>query len=1502
MDCIYTLTINGQEQSFDYKGLVEFMANHMNTFTKGNLSDIVFSQNTNQEDTISLLKDIKQDVEWSFVGANELTGEPIYVGKGTDISVSQIIEEALDTQGNPIVTPMSVEDYKKNQSGILINRGMNPDEALQTVNDELSRWKVIGDNSARLHDIVRNFFNGESDENIIKIYKDKLPESALTKFMEDLKAIKRQLEVSHGLNARFAGGYMITAPLKGENRRVLGNIDLVVVDERGQAHIYLFKGSSRDYSERQNVKEKKYDYQLAFYRQMLASNGINVKNMTLNIVPMRMYGKDGELESVSLERTHNRVNENNRLLWENGEYYRNVNNLIPVKVANRVESTDLFSTVQENMRKAFPSQNLDLKRRVLDSDTFIFGDRELKIAPRVQDSADQSKGAYQFWDKVNRRTIYIKDKSPKASNLEIKERVTEYLANEADFVNKQSQTFMHNIQRVLDGELQLDEIYPDYPELSNFITLKFKKYQNGEWEVVDNARLASLNIFLLHNKTYNTLDVVSFSTHNLNSQLKLDFGKSLLGCFERDEHIIPKHNLLLMATNGNIDLMKVMFAINESPEIFANNTKLGDIMVLNNNRQESTQSVSRKAVRASFNILSGKIGVNNKLSDSDFIDELTLFKSTVEPLLTSGGYGNQKYSIIHNNIWSLEPTTSYELKKSLENIGKQLVDTFPELKNNSEWIANNSDRESVQIYLAIYRTISSLESDVDQIVEPTNIERLGTSWRNQTLLNGSQWSNPQFIGEKTLKVIVSKAMSQMSDIRGDIANWASKFQEKYVKPLEEEKGYGKSRKTLIGDQFVIYSNLFVKDSSGNISNSMMFKNPYSSNSQLSKTESDFLKYILYEINRYRFGLEGNNDPRAELFRNDPKWYQVPLIKAIKPLPNKVKENVHEASKGIGKWIVNKFTSQNPEMDENTRNEVKGFYEMTSHFDRSDREGYRDEMLASTTSSDWETNIETLMLNYMFNRMMVDGMNKILPWISGVKAVMQVYSRENNVDITNTLQFIDDFVGKAVKNETLLDEEAQRAQKHITAMKYFASAFCLGFAPIAGVRQMMEGVWKGLSMSFSKYYGKDQFSIEDITKAWGLMVGEGISMSETMKTVEAINNRWGIVNRDFNILAERLNSTKSGIYTPMSKYLFWFTMAPDYFHRMSLIIAQMMHDGTWESCKFENGELKYNWKKDKRFSLLANSSSDKNSAEYKKQLMEWKWLRDMLDQEKGTTTEDFGELSSPYERAKVESLKTFSDLTYGFYDHETRMMFESTVMGSFIMQFRTYLTGAKNKYLLTPGAYGKQRTQLVDERIGQPVFQKEEVDEKGNSKWSPTLEDTGVPMWDYSGNWMEGIVWSLVDAWKDFKKDGYNIMNVGKHLTATEARKRSMRELSKDLLMLFMLGVIGKLLAEMLLQNTQQELKGHKPTLAETVGYGTQKLFTKAYLGSYGDFGILAGLYDFGNNVEPASIGIIGNFFGSTGQLVTGNKSFDSWANTNFGLYRSFKGFTEAATESIQAVQ
>lgn len=65
-------------------------------------------------------------------------------------------------------------------------------------------------------------------------------------------------------------------------------------------------------------------------------------------------------------------------------------------------------------------------------------------------------------------------------------------------------------------------------------------------------------------------------------------------------------------------------------------------------------------------------------------------------------------------------------------------------------------------------------------------------------------------------------------------------------------------------------------------------------------------------------------------------------------------------------------------------------------------------------------------------------------------------------------------------------------------------------------------------------------------------------------------------------------------------MYWSIRKPDFLNRMVLFVSQCIHDGVWEAFSLnEDEELIYDWKKDKRFSLLA-SNDKSNIEEYNKQ--------------------------------------------------------------------------------------------------------------------------------------------------------------------------------------------------------------------------------------------------------------------------------------------------------------
>lgn len=85
-------------------------------------------------------------------------------------------------------------------------------------------------------------------------------------------------------------------------------------------------------------------------------------------------------------------------------------------------------------------------------------------------------------------------------------------------------------------------------------------------------------------------------------------------------------------------------------------------------------------------------------------------------------------------------------------------------------------------------------------------------------------------------------------------------------------------------------------------------------------------------------------------------------------------------------------------------------------------------------------------------------------------------------------------------------------------------------------------------------------------------------------------------------------------------------------------------------------------------------------------------------------------------------------------------------------------------MLPKGTYHtNERVQRKDEN-GKPLYWKIDKDANGNPIYIPTTENTGEPIMDVGETYMEGIMWTLVDFYKDAKNLGVrkawgNIMDI-----------------------------------------------------------------------------------------------------------------------------------------------
>ena len=87
----------------------------------------------------------------------------------------------------------------------------------------------------------------------------------------------------------------------------------------------------------------------------------------------------------------------------------------------------------------------------------------------------------------------------------------------------------------------------------------------------------------------------------------------------------------------------------------------------------------------------------------------------------------------------------------------------------------------------------------------------------------------------------------------------------------------------------------------------------------------------------------------------------------------------------------------------------------------------------------------------------------------------------------------------------------------------------------------------------------------------------------------INELYGMNDMDMNTYVDKIKSDRFGIHN-FTNFLMKFSSRPDYYNRSLIFGSQMEADGCLDAHSIVDGELVYDFKKDKRFSLLINGNT------------------------------------------------------------------------------------------------------------------------------------------------------------------------------------------------------------------------------------------------------------------------------------------------------------------------
>lgn len=1454
MKCTYEITIDGIRKRFNSEQeLDSFLANRYKELTTSKIDptlQIDPIQNTLNE-LESITNKIKNvEVETTIINED---GDSETVLKIPDsIGATKFITSFGNPENfsDPLVTPFNKKQFLDKKRAELVASGLSKSEVDKNLENMQKSWKQLTDYGKEIHSLFESLIDDSKP-----FTPENLSEEQVESLTDEFTAWIDELKERHGKHAKFFTELPIVSDkieetyAKAGITSINGRIDLLVIDEKGYANIYDFKVSKKPvgvWEQTQNInpltwhstKKLTAGYQLAIYKAILNQYGITVGNT--EIIPIKIdpeYTEDGlieKLENAYIQKDAIKNRPYNTNVWHN------VTSILPVKTL--MDGVDLMSTIQEPMSKFVPNYEVEteVQRNNVSVDLYLNDGKTKHLIS--DDDPDRKYGKYWIWNKYKKnKKVYCQDEE------ELRQAVTELVQSENSNRGSELNSLADTIQMALEGYATIDDLATDNRFKADHCKQLFKKYIEGGWKFQNNPDYISAGIFVFTKN--GLLEIISLHHNATHTLVNLGKGDTLLGATKLNRDV-DEHRIL-KATNGNIDLIKVMTLLNGMPDVLKS-YKVNKIVSANIWSQTATDT-SNETLFDNFAELCRIHNISLKLKETNFASTLESTVNTIrdvcgEDLLRN--IGDWTFTFSPDDIVQGVP---YIMNKMKELRSLNSANGLRDALRTEKWDFDDPLQLS---YMLLGKALNKLNG------YEIYIEKDPAKWLSMSPSDGiyggayiNSAGNSSSLNIQTLGKIFSVAETHMR--RKELA-----YRPKVASIIKAYYEY-KHRSALTGGEVKFFDNLFVRDSNGNIDKSFCLKNPNSSD--LAKEEKDFINMFLGIINDFKFN--GNQDKIMNAMVTG-EYYEVPL--AI----GETRTQIH--NKGFSQAIKAQW--------DESLNFLRILPQQEKSFEaaRAQQKIYnkfrlnglnRANLIESYGINGFETQLENLLLDVIHSYVVEDVMNEYLPRLQGIKIALQYNQQIYGVATENAIEYIDKFIDINAYGKPIMDKQLGVMYKFLSTVKSITTATALGFNVRSGIREMMQGIWIHLSRTMANAYGKDQFTKADVAKAWGIIFKKSTMNLNTLTLIDALNIEYGMANADPHEVKKILSQSRSGIKNWDSDTLYLFNRVPDSYHRLGLMIAKMIHEGCWEAHSLVDDELVYDFKKDARFSLLNDQYADTTSEKYKKQKALYTAMLEQFNRE-GWHLQDGDALPRAYTVQESTSIKSFAEMCFGHYDRSTQMLMKHMFLGSLMLQFRTFLSAKIEQWVLKPGTYNQGKYAEKFDENGVRLVRIYEFDEKGIPSVRIDLEtnlkegDKWEPYIEWQGRFMEGMLYSMASFGKAIYKLDYKGL---KELWKNDTKRANFYLFLHDMVWMSILMAIMRAI----MSNTEE--MGPAEHMIETAMYT-----------SFSDGPIHEVMQSMFGDLNPPAVGVIKNIFNNTSAVITGDKNLFEGLTGTFGMLNDLR--------------
>ena len=213
-----------------------------------------------------------------------------------------------------------------------------------------------------------------------------------------------------------------------------------------------------------------------------------------------------------------------------------------------------------------------------------------------------------------------------------------------------------------------------------------------------------------------------------------------------------------------------------------------------------------------------------------------------------------------------------------------------------------------------------------------------------------------------------------------------------------------------------------------------------------------------------------------------------------------------------------------------------------------------------------------------------------------------------------------------------------------------------------------------------------FTPKDLEEAYRKVLTINTKFTDEFTLIDILLKFYRIHNMDIGSMVDSLKTDRNGVFKGIGKFAFLTSTLGDKFNRSAMLIAKMIHDGSFEAHKLEGEKLIYDPTKDKRFSYyLSNRESYKNSdgtykpkpgdEKYNSQRRLYLAVVDQLNKEatiiNGAILTERDLIPKAYSQKERNSLKAQADLIYGAYDKDSQPQILQKLAGISYLQFMQF---------------------------------------------------------------------------------------------------------------------------------------------------------------------------------------------------------------------------------------